>query len=218
MQNEARPEVVHDEKLLDLFMEVHRAQVTLMSERRHFVSQATAAEGSGFYYHRDGARVNGSPATVEQARPWVEALAAKTVATLPSYSSWDGESAQKRLDKLEAAEGALVAAWEAVRVHELNYTGWSRFWLVTSSAGHVHASRDCTSCRNTTTYAPVPSLSGLDESAAVEVMGETLCTVCFPSAPVKPSKVTQAQALKLVEVGEEAFLAARAKFLTKASK
>lgn len=70
-------------------------------------------------------------------------------------------------------------------------------------------------CYPSTRFAPVPSLSGSTEAEAVAALGDTLCTVCFPSAPVKPSKVTEAQARKLLEEGEDAFLAARTKYLAK---
>ena len=36
------------------------------------------------------------------------------------------------------------------------YTGWSRFFLVTSSTGHVHSSTSCSTCRPTTTYGWLP--------------------------------------------------------------
>ena len=57
----------------------------------------------------------------------------------------------------------------------------------------------CSTCHATTSYAPVVSLSALDEAAAVEALGETLCSVCFPTAPVdgRPSKLTAAAARKL---------------------
>jgi hypothetical protein len=69
--------------------------------------------------------------------------------------------------------------------HETNYTGWSRFWLVTNSNGHIHRDRSCSTCRPSTEYAFLPELSGLDEKAAVDAYGTRLCSVCFPSAPVE---------------------------------
>ena len=103
-------------------------------------------------------------------------------------------------NELEAAEVAAQAAVEAVRVHELDYTGWSRFWLVTTSSGHVHSSTACSTCYATTGFAPYPDLSGCDEVEAVAILGETLCSVCFPSAPVEYTtgkKITKAAVKKL---------------------
>ena len=62
---------------------------------------------------------------------------------------------------------------------------WSRFFLVTSSAGHVHSHMGCHTCLSSTTFAWLPELSGMTEADAVAAHGEILCSVCFPSAPVE---------------------------------
>lgn len=76
---------------------------------------------------------------------------------------------------------------------------WSRFFLVTSSAGHVHSSMNCHTCKQTTTYGWLPALSGKSEEEAVAALGTVLCSVCFPSAPVAHTggKITKAKAAKL---------------------
>lgn len=81
---------------------------------------------------------------------------------------------------------------------EASYTGWSRFFLVTSSQGHIHSSMSCSTCRPTTAYGWLPQLSGSTEAAAVEAHGPALCSVCFSSAPVEwvGGKLTKAQAAK----------------------
>jgi hypothetical protein len=79
----------------------------------------------------------------------------------------------------------LTGFRDAQRAVEEEYGGWSRFFLVTSSAhGHVHSSMGCSSCNRRTGFAWLPDLSGLDEEAAVEAHGAILCTVCYPSAPL----------------------------------
>lgn len=87
----------------------------------------------------------------------------------------------------------------SIREMELAYTGWSRFFLVTSSAGHVHSSMQCSSCRPTTRYGWLPELSGKTEAQAVDELGPALCSVCFPSAPVEMvgGKITAAKAARL---------------------
>jgi len=66
------------------------------------------------------------------------------------------------------------------------YTGWSRFFLVTSSAGgHIHSSMRCSTCRFDTEFGWLPTLSGLTEAEAVAAHGAILCTVCYPTAPVE---------------------------------
>jgi hypothetical protein len=61
--------------------------------------------------------------------------------------------------------------------------GWSRFFLVTNTNGHIHSSRDCSTCNDKTDFAWITTLSGLKEKDAVEQEGEILCTVCYPTAP-----------------------------------
>lgn len=84
-----------------------------------------------------------------------------------------------------AAVDALAAARDAVDAHDAaGYTGWTRYLLCTSSNGHVHRDSRCSTCRPSTRFAPVVSLSGADDAEAIEKLGETLCSVCYPDAPV----------------------------------
>lgn len=88
---------------------------------------------------------------------------------------------------------------------------WSRFFLVTSSSGHIHSAMNCCTCnkgRNATTFALLPELSGKDEKAAVDKLGPALCSVCFPSAPVEfveNAKIDKRLAEILRTKGSEAF-------------
>lgn len=89
--------------------------------------------------------------------------------------------------------------------------GWNRYWLVTSSQGHIHSSQSCSSCnkgRNATTFALVCDLSDAEASEAVDIFGAALCSVCFPDAPVEfvdEVKITQAQATAYFEGGIDAY-------------
>lgn len=78
-------------------------------------------------------------------------------------------------------ETALAALKDA----EAEYGGWQRFFLVTNTNGHIHATRACSTCYPTTQFAWLPDLSGLTEADAVAEHGPRLCTVCFPTAPVE---------------------------------
>lgn len=82
---------------------------------------------------------------------------------------------------------------------EERYTGWSRFFLVTSSKGHIHRSMNCSTCRPTTTYGWLPNLSGRTEADCVEEFGPALCSVCYPTAPVEwtLAEITKATAAKV---------------------
>ncbi len=109
--------------------------------------------------------------------------------TSAQYSlSWDEEHGRDTAAAEDAVRGALVvlnATIAAIRTHEESYTGWSRFFLVTNTNGHIHSSLNCSTCFSTTTYAFLPELSGLTEADAVADQGEILCSICFPSAPVE---------------------------------
>lgn len=56
--------------------------------------------------------------------------------------------------------------------------------MVDNSNGHIHSSTSCSTCYPTTVFRWVTSLSGQTEAEAVAELGEILCSVCFPSAPV----------------------------------
>lgn len=102
---------------------------------------------------------------------------------------------------------------------------WSRFFLVTSSNGHIHSSMHCHTCnkgRSFTSFALLPSLSGANLETAVAKMGAGLCSVCFPDAPSEyqeQKKISAAVATVLLETGDEAkFDEALAKANARAAK
>lgn len=95
--------------------------------------------------------------------------------------------------------------------------GWSRFYLVTSSQGHIHSSGNCSTChkgRTPTTFALVCDLSDSTVEEAVDLFGAALCSICFPEAPVEFTdqvKITKARALAYAEGGIDAYRALVAK-------
>lgn len=101
---------------------------------------------------------------------------------------------------------------------------WRRYWLVTSSDGHIHRSCHCHTCNkglNRTGFALVPSLSGREASEAVADLGPGLCTACFPEAPVEDREqvsIPARLAVCLWENGYEAFQEARRKAKADAEK
>jgi len=106
--------------------------------------------------------------------------------------------------KRRAALNARFALWaEANELNaEFNRRPWSRYFLVVSSAGHIHSSTSCQTCRLTTVFGWMPERSGQAEIEAIKSLGkhaDALCSVCFPSAPVavKRTNVTKAGAVKL---------------------
>lgn len=83
-----------------------------------------------------------------------------------------------------AALRAEAAPYEAEFVAR---GGWTRYFLVTNSNGHVHRERNCITCFDTTQYGWLPELSDCDEAAMIVEFGEKACTVCFPNAPTNPA-------------------------------
>ena len=119
-----------------------------------------------------------------------------TVADALERLDADNAAAVRYAEALAALQGAHAAIVE----HEVAYTGWNRYFLVVSSSGHVHRSMSCSTCNPRTAYSPVVALSGQTDAAAVDLVGETLCSVCYPEAPVagKPGKLTKSAAKKLL--------------------
>lgn len=91
------------------------------------------------------------------------------------------------LAKVVEIQAAIVAVDAEAAPLEAEYEakGWSRFFLVMNGNGHIHSSMACSTCRITTLFSWLPTLSGLTEKDAVDAHGPLLCSVCFPSAPVE---------------------------------
>lgn len=121
--------------------------------------------------------------TDAEAKARVEAIAAD--ATL---KPWTIKEANDRLARLQEANEA-VAIMEALIAERDDVFqargGWARFFLVENVNGHIHSSMHCSSCRPTTQFSWLPSVSDKTEKEAVADHGPMLCTKCFPSAPVE---------------------------------
>lgn len=74
--------------------------------------------------------------------------------------------------------------------------GWTRYWLVCNTGGHVHKSRNCSSCYVTTEFAWLPGASGQDGAGLIAMFGSKVCTVCFPEAPISDLKAAEKEAAK----------------------
>lgn len=96
-------------------------------------------------------------------------------------------SLRSTLVEWETRRDAMVEKRDAARAAYVEvskeYAGWSRFFLVRSSNGHIHSSMQCSTCFIDTDFGWLVDCSGLTEAEAVAAHGERLCTVCFPSAP-----------------------------------
>lgn len=212
-----------DEQLADLWRQIYAKQERLSMARGRVLSAAGAK-----YYYRGRQRVTDMPLAeaIEQVTARASYVAEykathayvkreryeRPDGTVEEYdyhgTRWDdfqgapyeADEPAEALAKLSEAEAGLRELEQAADALEDLYTGWSRFFLVTSSSGHIHSSMCCSTCRPTTQYGWLPQLSGQTEEQAVKDCGPTLCTVCFPSAPLdwtEGKKLTAAQAAKM---------------------
>ncbi len=103
-------------------------------------------------------------------------------------SSLDSKKAEvaKTRDELAPLHATIVAGNEEFSARG----GWTRYFLVHNSNGHVHRERSCSTCFATTQYLWITELSDCDEAKMVEHYGSDACTVCFPNAPTLPGFAT----------------------------
>lgn len=95
-----------------------------------------------------------------------------------------GHDVIAELATVDAADAALKAGID-VQNEIYRAAPWSRFILCLSHGGHIHNAVGCSTLRYDTAVEWHPELSGLSVEEAVKALGPTLCSVCFPSAPVE---------------------------------
>ncbi len=175
----------HDTKLAALYFELEKTRRTESHQRERIIHSAGEVARR---FGKDTKRGWGSEVDYHSFDEAIVIL-----------SQREDRDSSIALAEYEQTTSLIEATEEAIEVAESEYTGWSRFFLVTSSQGHIHRDMRCTSCYQTTTYGWLPELSGKSESEAVAVHGPALCTVCFPSAPVEDTgfKITQTRAQEL---------------------
>jgi hypothetical protein len=115
--------------------------------------------------------------------------------------------------EVESTYETILSANAEIRVGDAKFDrrgGWTRYYLVLNSNGHVHSSTHCPSCFPTTQYAWLVEQSGMTPEALVELAGESACTDCFPWAPVNTLRrhsvleAPERRAARLVREAEKA--------------
>lgn len=99
----------------------------------------------------------------------------------------ESRTAANFLATAEEQDQRAIDARHAALPYEAEFVrrgGWSRFFIVNNTGGHVHSSMTCNTCFSSTSFSWLPALSGGTEETMVAEFGEMACTVCFPSAPV----------------------------------
>lgn len=173
---ETRHEVEVDTQLAELHGQHAKVLAALASNK---LSLANHAGIRAEYVTRNRREVRQS---VEEI---LEVLNAKLDSgEVESYNERAARESIAKRETLEAERQAIRAAMLPLNA-EYEAAPWSRFFLVQNHGGHIHSSMHCSTCRFTTVFAWLPTLSGLTEKDAVEAHGAILCTVCYPSAPVE---------------------------------
>ena len=214
MTNTHTPERLHDEQLLALYAAAAKAeQITGWK----LAAYRNESQPNGRHVRNDVRSLAEIAADMDVRR---EAYRAQYVGEQRMIDYCVGKCDEVEI-AFEQAREASSAAYVAINTHEQSYTGWQRFWLVTSSAGLVHSGMNCSTCnkgRSATTFALLPTLSGQTVDVLVEAFGPVLCSVCFPAAPTEwvdgeriPARIAQV----LLDEGVEAFEAERAKLAAK---
>ncbi|MGV8846489.1 MAG: hypothetical protein ACOH1Y_09210 [Propionicimonas sp.] len=124
---------------------------------------------------------------------------------------WNSPTARAEAVKdLDLADHAYTQAAETMSPLNAEFSrrgGWTRYYLVLNTGGHVHASTRCDTCFPTTEYAWLTEQSGMTPQDLVDLAGESACTSCFKWAPVsvlhRPS-VLEAPARKAARLQREA--------------
>lgn len=188
---------VHDEAIAALYHGLAKAKQARQSKAYSIMSMAGYRRR---YFGREQAwsrqtTISGDDWNTERVT-LEDALAKLENSDLDQRDLKAGKTPRQALAALVDADQYIHEIKDQINFAEKQYTGWSRFFLVTSSPGHIHDSMHCSSCRPTTSYGWLPELSGKSETEAVEAHGPALCSVCFSSAPTEMigGKISKAQA------------------------
>lgn len=181
--------------------------------RRHGISVSVE---SGYYKSERvivAPDTNPLPTTIDQVVRF-------TLAQALTFASEAEVAQHQAVTDIRDEANALVAECDA----EYDSRPWNRYYLVTSSDGHIHRSTSCSSCnkgKQATGFALVPYLSGSDDATAVGELGSALCSICFADAPSESKeqiRISGRVALVLAERGVEAFQEALGKAREDATK
>lgn len=115
-----------------------------------------------------------------------ESKAIHAAASYRRYAEKDSYQAESYRATAAHHDAEALDARHAAEPYETEYVrrgGWSRFFIVNNTGGHVHSSMTCSTCFATTEFSWLPEFSGGTEEDMVASFGEMACTVCFPSAP-----------------------------------
>jgi hypothetical protein len=187
-----------DTKLAEISEEVRSAQVIATAAWNSVVRAATKYVGKEGKFERVGRKTVAMRATDEEIQTaLVEAaeFEGQDICAMETaeqrVKAWNGLDLVEAQVRFEEAADKVAAIKVTALPYDAEFTrrgGWSRFFLVTSSDGHIHSSMNCSTCNPRTTYAWYPEFSGQTMAEAIAAWdergsAEVLCTTCFPDAP-----------------------------------
>jgi hypothetical protein len=189
MENIREIAVKTDTELADLYWKAFKAKAEL-SDYAQVIHRISGSEyKKGYRYERIYIR------PIEEA---IESGAEK---------EWEQNSFEQAVAKFNSAKAQLEKYSIVIDELEKIYKKylWNRAFYV--PAGHVHKSRDCSTCYDSTEFTWLPKYSGGSEEEIVNDAGEEACTVCYPSAPAevlnRPSVIVTADKIAKAEAKAE---------------
>jgi hypothetical protein len=156
------------------------ALATVYSRRATVFDSIHRFAGSKVRYTSRGRKAGYEVSDAEALATARQRLADATSRDWRTHAAEDGIA---RIEGYDAEIAAIREVQEELTAIFVAWGRWNRFFLV--PGGHIHSSTACHSCRPTTAFGWLPELSGLTEADAVKAYGPTLCSFCFPSAPVE---------------------------------
>lgn len=132
---------------------------------------------------------------------------------LPQNSPQERAKLAEEVERLEGEISTIMADGVAPINEEFwRRGGWTRYYQVDNTNGHVHKDQDCKTCFPDTRYEWLVEQSGMSAEDLVKMAGEEACTVCFDWAPVdvlKQKSRLEAPKRKAARLEREAKKAAR---------
>jgi hypothetical protein len=175
--------VEFDEHLYELYQQASKIEDQLESNRDYqHIAAGDRKEwiGGRQYWRRTSAEV------LESLQ-----IMAKDGVELPASISRGGRRTARQLlteeDELMVAQAeAANAINQQEAIYRLPENRWPRYFRCLNSDGHIHSSlRGCPTVRWDTPMGWNTDLSGRPVKDAIDKLGPTLCSVCYPGAPVE---------------------------------
>lgn len=89
-------------------------------------------------------------------------------------------AAETKIRELIAQENELATQERELHGEYNARGGWTRYYLVRNTGGHVHVSMDCITCYADTDFGWMTQFSGTDHDEMGTLSAMAACAICFP--------------------------------------